>query len=232
MTFGINMAFLEKNDSPKLSFDDVNDKLNATFGIPEQSLLTKIVTRAIAQWRSATTPNHPLTTKGHDFYSESIVSSRELLKTFGFTPWSKSNVELIINEEKGVAIYCCRGCDQTGLPECRPSTLRPRGDFTVELLGLQEIKNAPNLDLFPKTRTTSPLDLDVWILLSYVELSNETPTVRVELSKPKSHHRGVINDFETRIILDTTTRDLVQEISHEESFSPDIDFDLPEKQVS
>lgn len=226
------MQLPRKSNSPKLAPYDVNDELNTIFGIPEQNLLTQIASRAIARWRGAATPNHPLTTKGQDFYSESIVSSRELLKPFGFVAWSKNNVELIINKEKGVAIYCCRGCDQTGLLEGRPSTLRPKGGFTVELLGLQETKNASNLELFPKARATSPLDWDVWILLTYVELSGENPTVRVELSRPKSHYRGVINSFGSRIILDTTTRDLVQETSHEESFSPDIDFDLPEKQVS
>ena len=211
-------------------FDEgINSKLEAIFDIPDQHLLTQIADRATAKWRSATTPNHPKTAKGQDFYSESIVSSREILKPYGFVAWSENNVELLLNKEKGVAIYCCRGCDQTGLTDGRPSTLRPKGEFTLELMKLKETKDIENLDLFGTEKDTSPQDLNIWVLLTYIESTDDAPVVRTELSKPTSHYKGKINGFETRIILDCSPKKLVTEQTHEESFNQDIDFDLPEK---
>ncbi|WP_146201392.1 hypothetical protein [Leucothrix arctica] len=208
---------------------EVDTELNKLLGIDDQEILVEVLNRAIAKWRGAITPNHPATAKGDDFYNHSVVALREMLKPFGFAPLSKSNVQLTINKERGVAIYCCRGDERIGISEGKPRTLRARGDCTLNLLGLSEDTDPTSLDLFPSDPELRLADFDVWVLLTYIDQSGGRSSFRAELSHPKSHTKGFINSFDKRIILNTTSRDVVEEKSGSESFNDAIDFDLPEK---
>ena len=98
-----------------------------------QNDLIRILERGLSG-RYSTTQNHPVTSRGQYFYGEGVSAARDILAPKGYKRLSLRNVELTINEK--VAIYLCRGCDQTGLVHGYPESRMKKGDFTRELMGL------------------------------------------------------------------------------------------------
>lgn len=153
------------------------------------------------------------------------------------------NVELTVSDK--VAIYLCRGCEQTGFANGYPESRMKKGDFTCELMGLIH-NNTPGqgeltlddsqlkLDLGLTESETIPLlpnkiGRDLWFLLyNFYELDEfDRVGIRAELSRPVSYNnKNVVNNFSTRLILDSYQPDPIIRNSEVPQFTADIDLDI------
>lgn len=207
-----------------------------------QSDLGRILERGLSG-RYSTTQNHPKTSRGQYFYGEGVSAAREILAPKGYKRLSLRNVELTVSDK--VALYLCRGWEQTGLIHGRPESRMKKGDFTCELMGLIH-NNTPGqgelilddnqlkLDLDLPEGDVIPLlpnkiGLDLWFLLyDFYELDgDERVGIRAELSRPISYNsKNVVNDFSTRLILDVHKPDPIVQNGDVPQFTPDIDLDI------
>ncbi|HBY5479193.1 hypothetical protein ACYBNF_06215 [Klebsiella pneumoniae] len=207
-----------------------------------QSDLGRILERGLSG-RYSTTQNHPKTSRGQYFYGEGVSAARDILAPKGYKRLSLRNVELTVSDK--VALYLCRGCDQTGLIHGFPESRMKKGDFTCELMGLIH-NNTPGqgelilddnqlkLDLDLPESDAIPLlpnkiGLDLWFLLyDFYELdADERVGIRAELSRPISYNsKNVVNDFSTRLILDVHQPDPIVKNGDVPQFTPDIDLDI------
>ncbi|WP_261455023.1 hypothetical protein [Serratia fonticola] len=187
--------------------------------------------------------NHPVTSRGQYFYGEAVSGARDILAPRGFKRLSIRNVELTINDK--IALYICRGCDQTGLLNGYPESRMKKGDFTCELMGLIrnnhpgqgllhledaqlgfgfELPEGEGIPLLP-----NQLGLDLWFLLyDFYELDEHHRVgIRAELSRPISYnHKNVVNGFSTRLILNTHRPDPIVQSADEPQFTPAIEIDI------
>ncbi|BBC40494.1 hypothetical protein PDPE_1-01334 [Photobacterium damselae subsp. piscicida] len=193
-----------------------------------ESTLIEALTRGLSARRSMTS-NNPATSGGQYFYSETTRALRELLSPQGYKRESIRNVELTVNEELGVAIYLCGGCDQTGLENGRPQSSYDKGDFTLELFGLHQ-HETPNLDLFPDLlptrRTQNSLKCEIWFLVHHIDKVDNS--IRAELSRPVSFNsKGYVTgfDLENRIIIDM---DKLVTFDSKVDFNDEIDINIEE----
>ncbi|HEB9656541.1 TPA: hypothetical protein RZL14_003549 [Yersinia enterocolitica] len=220
--------------------DEVDSYLES-LGLTQDDLITPLE-RGLSG-RYSTTRNHPVTSRGQYFYGEAVSGIRDVLAPKGFNALSVRNVELTTNGQ--IALYLCRGCTQTGLALGRPESRMKKGDFTRELMGLI-LNNTPGqgalkfedkqLDFgFENSDTASPpllpnkLGKDLWFLLYDLDEVDENGrmSIRAELSRPISYNdKNIVNDFSTRLILDTKRPSPVDMIGVEPQFTPDIDIDI------
>ncbi|EFH7227251.1 hypothetical protein RCM87_05920 [Escherichia marmotae] len=207
-----------------------------------QNDLIRILERGLSG-RYSTTQNHPVTSRGQYFYGEGVSAARDILAPKGYKRLSLRNVELTINEK--VAIYLCRGCDQTGLVHGYPESRMKKGDFTRELMGLIH-NNNPGQGKLMLDDTQLKLDLDLpegeivpllpnkigrdlWFLLYDFDELDEFNRVgiRAELSRPVSYNdKNVVNSFSTRLILDVHQPDPMVQGGETPQFTPDIDLEI------
>lgn len=207
-----------------------------------QNDLERILERGLSG-RYSTTNNHPNTSRGQYFYGEGVSAARDILAPKGFKRLSLRNVELTVSDK--VALYLCRGCDQTGLVHGFPESRMKKGDFTCELMGLIQNNNPGqgklnlddnqlNLDLDLPEGDAIPLlpnkiGLDLWFLLyDFYELDgDERVGIRAELSRPVSYNsKNVVNGFSTRLILDIRKPGPTVQNGDLPQFTPDIDLDI------
>jgi hypothetical protein len=208
--------------------DRVNDDINKEHLVSNSIHLREALQRGISA-RKRMTENNPVTSGGQYFYSEVVRGLRELLKPLGYEKKSTRNVELTINKNKGIAIYLCSGCEQTGNPSGVPQSNTDKGDFTLELFGLN-YDNAHNLDLFPEllpqSNPKNKLNCDIWFFLHYFDKSNNK--LKAELARPISYdNKGYVTrfDLENRIFIDM---DYDENINIEPDFNDKIDFEVEE----
>ncbi|EPL2506736.1 TPA: hypothetical protein QCJ32_004583 [Enterobacter asburiae] len=207
-----------------------------------QSDLTHILERGLSG-RYSTTQNHPAISRGQYFYGEGVSGAREILAPKGYKRLSIRNVELTANDN--VAIYLCRGCDQTGLLHGYPESRLKKGDFTCDLMGLIR-NNTPGqgdlmlddnqlkLDLALPDGDVVPLlpnkiGMDLWFLLyDFYEIDDfQRVGIRAELSRPISYNdKNVVNSFSTRLILDLHEPAPIIQSNDAPKFTPDIDLDI------
>jgi hypothetical protein len=192
-------------------------------------VIKEVMQRALSA-RKRITENNPLTSGGLYFYSEGVRALRDLLKVYGFERLSLRNVELTVNFEKGIAIYLCSGCEQTGSQAGFPQSRTPKGDFTLEYFDLK-FEQSPNYDLFPEAfvneRLKNRSEFDVWFLLHKYNKSDDTITA--ELLRPKSYSRnGYVTGFylESRIPIEMNNEEIVDSNAN---FNQEIDFDINER---
>ncbi|HHR0842968.1 hypothetical protein ACVZIW_07765 [Klebsiella aerogenes] len=207
-----------------------------------QNDLARILERGLSG-RYATTQNHPATSRGQYFYGEGVSAARDILAPKGYKRLSLRNVELTTSDK--VAIYLCRGCDQTGLIHGYPESRMKKGDFTCELMGLIHNNNPGQgklmlddnqlkLDLDLPEGEVVPLlpnkiGRDLWFLLyDFYELDEFNRVgIRAELSRPVSYNnKNVVNSFSTRLILDIHQPDPIVRGGEAPQFTPDIDLDI------
>lgn len=207
-----------------------------------QSDFARILERGLSG-RYSTTQNHPATSRGQYFYGEGVSALRDILAPKGYTRKSLRNVELTVSDK--VAIYLCRGCDQTGLVRGYPESRMKKGDFTCELMGLIHDNNPGQgklmlddnqlkLDLGLKeseiiSLLPNKIGRDLWFLLyNFYELDEFGRVgIRAELSRPVSYNnKNVVNAFSTRLILDVQQPEPTVRNSVEPQFTPDIDLDI------
>ncbi|EIY5155790.1 hypothetical protein KAG03_11990 [Klebsiella variicola] len=207
-----------------------------------QNDLIRILERGLSG-RYSTTPNHPATSRGQYFYGEGVSAAREILAPKGYSRLSLRNVELTVSDK--VAIYLCRGCDQTGLVHGYPESRMKKGDFTCELMGLIHDNNPDQgklmlddsqfkLDLDVPEGAVIPLlpnkiGRDLWFLLYELYELDEFNRlgIRAELSRPVSYNnKNVVNSFSTRLILDARQPDPIVRNDTTPQFTPDIDLDI------
>lgn len=239
------MQLLERSLSRVVSTPSDVDKTLTSLGLDVNDL-HEILRRGMGA-RQSVTENHPITFKGQMFYGESVSAAREILRPKGFERKSIRNVELTINDQ--IALYICRGCEQTGLANGKPSSALKKGDFTRELMGLVLDDNPGQLSFSFDSRQElldfgvntadeliikqhNKLDLDLWILLYCLidrdEFGNYTG-IRAELSKPHSFNtNGIINSFSVRLILSLPTPDfdLFKSDDTATHFTPEIDIQI------
>lgn len=207
-----------------------------------QSDLARILERGLSG-RYSTTQNHPATSRGQYFYGEGVSAARDILAPKGYSRLSLRNVELTVSDK--VAIYLCRGCDQTGLVHGYPESRMEKGQFTRELMGLIH-NNSPEqgelalddsqlkLDLGQLEGESTPLlpnkiGRDLWFLLyDFYELDEfDRVGIRAEFSRPVSYNnKNVVNSFSTRLILDVHQPDPIVRNDEAPQFTPDIDLDI------
>ncbi|KFC84282.1 hypothetical protein [Buttiauxella agrestis] len=207
-----------------------------------QSDLGRILERGLSG-RYSTTQNHPAISRGQYFYGEGVSGAREILAPKGYKRLSIRNVELTVSDN--VAIYLCRGCDQTGLLHGYPESRLKKGDFTCDLMGLIHNNTPGQGDLkFDDTQLKLDLDLpegdvvpllpnkigmDLWFLLyDFYEIDDfHRVGIRAELSRPISYNdKNVVNSFSTRLILDINGPEPIIQSNDAPLFTPDIDLDI------
>lgn len=207
-----------------------------------QSDLGRILERGLSG-RYSTTQNHPKISRGQYFYGEAVSAAREILAPKGYKRLSLRHVELTVSDK--VALYLCRGCDQTGLFHGLPESRMKKGDFTCELMGLihnntpgqgelildnSQLKlglDLPESDAIPLL--PNKIGLDLWFLLyDFYEIDgDERVGIRAELSRPISYNdKNVVNNFSTRLILDIHRPDSIIQNGDVPKFTPDIDLDI------
>ncbi|PHM67539.1 hypothetical protein Xsto_00422 [Xenorhabdus stockiae] len=210
----------------------------STLGLSQKDL-NAILRRGLSG-RNSTTQNHPVTSRGQYFYGEAVSGAREILSFRGFKKCSIRNVELTVSDS--VAIYICRGCDQTGLAHGYPESRMKKGDFTCELMGLIRNNNPGQgiLDfedeqlnfgfesLDDEPLLPNQLGLDLWFLLyNFYEIDEHQLGIKAELSRPITYnHKNIVNSFSTRLILDTAPTDPVIKRGDEPQFTPEIEIDI------
>ncbi|MCL1056802.1 hypothetical protein L2729_02200 [Shewanella gelidimarina] len=206
----------------------VNDDTNKEHLVSNIIHVREALLRGLSA-RKRMTENNPVTSGGQYFYGDVVRALRELLKSSGYEKESTRNVELTINKNKAIAIYLCSGCEQTGNPLGVPQSSTDKGDFTLELFGLN-YDNAPNLDLFPEllplSNPKNKLNCDIWFLLHNFDKSNNM--LKAELTRPISYDKkGYVTgfDLENRIIIDMERDEI---ISIKPDFNEDIDFEIDE----
>ncbi|MGB6187376.1 MAG: hypothetical protein WBF70_02165 [Aeromonas molluscorum] len=207
-----------------------------------QNDLGRILERGLSG-RYSTTLNHPKTSRGQYFYGEGVSAARDILAPKGYKRLSLRNVELTVSDK--VALYLCRGCDQTGRVHGYPESRMKKGDFTCELMGLIH-NNTPGqgelilddsqltLDFdLPKGDIVpllpNKIGLDLWFLLyNFYELDgDERVGIRAELSRPVSYNnKNVVNNFSTRLILDIHKPDPIVQNGDVPQFTPDIELNI------
>ncbi|MDC9615268.1 hypothetical protein PSI19_15625 [Xenorhabdus khoisanae] len=141
-----------------------------------------------------------------------------------------------------MAIYICRGCDQTGLVHGYPESRAKKGDFTCELMGLIRSNNPRqgtlgfedeqmNFEfecLGDESLLPNHLGLDLWFLLyNFYEIDEHQLGIKAELSRPITYNqKNIVNSFSTRLILNTTPTDPVIKRGEEPQFTPEIEIDI------
>lgn len=213
----------------------------ASLGLTQADLISAL--KKGLSGRYSTTANHPATMRGQYFYGEGVSGLREALAVKGFKKLSPSNVEFTLDDK--IAIYFCRGCEQTGLTAGKPESRLKKGDFTRGIMGLIHSNNpsqaplpfeSPQLDLGldysddgSVPLLPNDLGLDLWFLLyDLYKIGNDGQMgIRAELSRPISYNdKGIINGFSTRLILNIETPELIIRSNEETEFTPDIEFDI------
>lgn len=201
-------------------------------GINEQDLISPIG-KAIASYNEKTT-NYPAGYRGYTITAETIVGLREILKPKGFIKHSPSNIELTVNEDTKFAIHVIRGDEQTGQITGYPSSLRKKGDRTLEYFGLAT-SETNQLDMFQNDlpyRDSSRCQYDIWFLMLYVLKEADTGiTIRAELSKPIfCSQKGFVNGFSKRYQIDVNDLNNTLLINPSENpddgYSDDLDLDI------
>ncbi|MBP2699507.1 hypothetical protein [Photobacterium lucens] len=201
-----------------------------SLNMPEETLRTALL-RGLSSRRSMT-KNNPKTGGGQYFYNETVRALRELLKDKGFVGESIRNIELTINQDLGVAIYLCSGCNQTGLKNGTPQSKTSKGDFTLDLFNLNQIES-PNYDMFeeliPKKQANNAINCEIWFLLHYFNKDNNS--LMAELTKPISFNsKGYVTGFdrENRIIIDLDINKPIDidDSTLTQSFNADIDIPI------
>lgn len=188
-----------------------------------------------------TTPNHPRTFKGTMFWAEAVVGLREQLKSKGFEPKTVNNVEFCLNDK--IAIYVCSGDEHAGIPNGNPTSKMKKGEFTISLMELQfnpspwqysfeKIDPQYSFDFVLPTneKINSSLNREVWFLLHHIERTEDSITIKAELSKPETYgQNGKVNSFSKRIILDLSDKMLISPSEIEDNFTPDITIEIGRK---
>lgn len=213
----------------------------ASLGLTQADLISAL--KKGLSGRYSTTPNHPATMRGQYFYGEGVSGLREALVLKGFKKLSPRNVEFTVNDE--IAIYFCRGCEQTGLAAGKPESRLKKGDFTREIMGLIRSNNpnqaplpfeSPQMDLGLDcsddgsiSLLPNDLGLDLWFLLYELYKTGDDGQmgIRAELSRPVSYNdKGIINGFSTRLILNIENPETSIRSNEETEFTADIDIDI------
>ncbi|CDG89813.1 hypothetical protein [Xenorhabdus bovienii] len=217
---------------------DSVDSYLATLGLAQDDL-NAILRRGLSG-RYSTTQNHPVTSRGQYFYGEAVSGAREILSFKGFKKLSIRNVELTVSDS--IAIYICRGCDQTGLVHGYPESRMKKGDFTCELMGLIRSNN-PGQGLLSfegeqmnfgfeflddKPLLPNKLGLDLWFLLyNFYKIDEHQLGIKAELSRPITYsQKNIVNGFSTRLILNTAPTDPVIKQGEEPQFTSEIEIDI------
>lgn len=186
-----------------------NDESLALLGLPSEKEFQGLVNQAISAYFSKT-PNSAKTKAGTYFYHALVEAIRDVLAHHSFQKLSYRNIELAHNDR--IAIYICKGNEDTGSDNKMPMSERQLGDLTLSVLGLSRGKHSEQLGLFsePVNSFTEPtlsirpddLLLETRVLLHrLIELPDNDFQLLLELSTPVSHDgAGRINHFSNRII--------------------------------
>lgn len=160
--------------------------------------------------RSRTTANHPKIFRGMTMWGEAIAVLREQLRSQGWVKSDKGNYDLVVNEQKRMAISVATGDESTGMFGAIPSNKCPKGPNTA---GAIHANN--QLDMFSELLPDVDVveGLTTWVLLMHLA----SKEVRCELSLPSSISNGKINGWKERIILPSMPLD-----------DDSIDIDVPE----
>lgn len=167
-------------------------------------LLIRAILRADAEAKM-TTGLEPPTAEGTTRYGKTVRYVREELVPLGWKPDNAKNFCRTIHPSGSFSIVTSSGDEFTGVhvPGMKPSTKYAKGDLTT--LAVKQNADQGVLDLGDAyaLRTLDPADLEsVWFLLQRVTAE----TIYAELSLPTSIEKGVIVDWQERILLPQISR--------------------------
>jgi hypothetical protein len=222
---------MQQNCSVVSTSDELNTFLLGK-GV-ELNDLRSSIGKAMAAYND-TTGNYPAGYRGYTITAITNVSLREILGYKGYEKDSPSNIELTVNKDNGFAIHVVRGDLQTGLPSGFPSTMRCKGERSLDFFGLTT-SETNQLDMFsdelPKYGSAN-CPYDVWFLMLYTLInSNDGIIIRAEFSKPQfCSQKGFVNGFSKRYMIDMTdfSHSMIIDFadSHDAVFSDDIELDI------
>lgn len=195
--------------------------------------LTSSIGKAISVYND-TTGNYPAGYRGYTITAVTNAALREVLGNRGYEKDSPNNIELTVNKDNGFAIHVVRGDQQTGLPSGFPSTLRKKGELSVEFFGLATSAiNQSDMfsDYLPKYGSVK-CPYDIWFLMLYaMKDDNGGIIIKAELSKPHScSQKGMVNGFSKRYMIGMSdyNNSMIIESSDnpDKGFSDDIELDI------
>jgi hypothetical protein len=156
--------------------------------------------KGFSAWAECT-PNHPPTYAGTAFWAETTRALGEALFYSGWTRKNESNLPLVVNEEKTIAIAVSSGDEQTGSAEYSPTTRSAKGPKTADAVRV----NARQLtfdfiEQMPVVDSPKIAGRNTWLFLTFRDLACKE--IRMELSRPISMAPdGHVDRWAERIIL-------------------------------
>lgn len=156
--------------------------------------------------RRACTKHDPRNARGQRAYMQMVRTLRDQLVKQGWKAVCLGGMELVVNEETGVAIVPCRGDAQVGRLNGFPQVVESRGPVIISSVESNfEQMVLSSMDTFVKpTKQATPMPYKIWFLLHH----RTRTEIRSELSFPGPlSEDGYVNVWLSRITLDPVSLD-------------------------
>jgi hypothetical protein len=167
----------------------------------QMGLTTHVLTAAALrgdEGRLQCTALHPLQSKGHRMWSDTLAGLRQGCLTLadGWRIDRTGNFETVVHASRGLAIAVAGGDEFTGwVGHKAPRLGRKRGPMTTQRVRDNYLGMEP---LFPVATTASSDTVDTWFFL----IRATEDALWMELSKPIGHdHSGFVSSWAERIIV-------------------------------
>jgi hypothetical protein len=209
--------------------EDVEHQLDR-LGLRPEDLQETV--RAAMSLAATATGIHPAGAPGFFWWTAQVVRLREVTFARKWKTYRMDNQEGVISPDEKTIIIPCRGDENTGIVDGKPTTSRPRGTtyrravednqlafelgFVPSAAGLPESTDADDQETEPSRR--------VWLFLTYRDRAARE--VRSELSLPDQMSDRP-DRFPIRIILDPEPIDPDVEIGDDKDIDDDSGIEVP-----
>ncbi len=175
---------------------DVKDRL-AHFGLTMEPFVTAALKNYAAF--AACTASHPPTYPGTAGWAEANRSLRDDLFKSDWSKKNETNLPLVLNDGKTMAITACSGDENTGIEDQTPCTRSPKGVRTKDAVSANQHAFEFMKDPAPIVASVHTPGRATWIFLIYRDPRRSE--IRSELSLPGSMtEEGHIDSWKERII--------------------------------